>query len=101
MKKKLKFFFFFLIDEKIAEKEEVVSVYKSKPRKYSLQTTRSWEFSGLEKAVPFKTEGRDDDVLLKSRYGKNVIVGIIDSGMYLINHFTSLNSFFLLLVFFF
>ena len=28
--------------------KEVVSVYQSNPRKYSLYTTRSWEFLGLE-----------------------------------------------------
>lgn len=64
-----------------AELEEVVSVYPSDPRKYSLQTTRSWEFAGLQEIVPEATLNRED-LLLKSSYGKNVIIGILDSGMY-------------------
>lgn len=63
-----------------AELEEVVSVYPSNPRKYSLHTTRSWEFAGLQEIVPETTLNRQD-LLLKSSYGKNVIIGILDSGM--------------------
>lgn len=70
----------------MTEKDEVVSVYKSNPRKYTLQTTRSWEFSGLNKLPNsdnhlINSTDDDDDVLLKSRYGKNVIIGIVDSGI--------------------
>ncbi|KAL7243365.1 hypothetical protein ACSBR1_015708 [Camellia fascicularis] len=32
---------------KLAETEEVVSIFKSEPRRYSLQTTRSWDFVNL------------------------------------------------------
>ena len=59
--------------------EEVVSVFQSNQGKYSLQTTRSWEFVGLEEKeqlVHMKT----DDLLVKAKYGKKVIVGILDSG---------------------
>lgn len=59
--------------------EEVVSVYKSEPRKYSLHTTRSWEFSGLEESVA-PNSLKKDDLLLKAKYGKNVIIGVLDSG---------------------
>ncbi|KAL2475125.1 subtilase family protein [Abeliophyllum distichum] len=58
---------------KLSEIEEVVSVLRSHPTKYSLQTTRSWEFAGLQegsKGFHLKKE----DLLLKSRYGKNIIV---------------------------
>lgn len=61
----------------------MVWVYKSKPRKYTLETTRSWEFSGLNKLLNSgEDEDEDDDVLLKSRYGKNIIIGIVDSGIF-------------------
>nr|GMD11581.1 subtilisin-like protease SBT5.6 [Ipomoea batatas] len=66
---------------KLSELEEVVSVYPSDPRKYSLQTTRSWEFAGLQEIVPEATLNRED-LLLKSSYGKNVIIGILDSGLW-------------------
>ncbi|KAL2494615.1 subtilase family protein [Forsythia ovata] len=66
---------------KLSEIEEVVSVLRSHPTTYSLQTTRSWEFAGLQegsKGFQLKKE----DLLLKSRYGKNVIVGLLDSGVW-------------------
>lgn len=65
--------------------EEVVSVFRSEPRKYSLQTTRSWEFVGLEEGE--KEEHNymkgGGDLLLKAKYGKDVVVGLLDSGKYL------------------
>lgn len=64
------------------ELEEVVSVYKSEPRKYRLQTTRSWEFSGVEESVQPNSLNKDD-LLLKARYGKDVIIGVLDSGTYI------------------
>lgn len=67
----------------LTELEEVVSVYKTGPGKYTQHTTRSWEFVGLEeREKPTATNDFDikDDVLIKARYGEQVIVGVIDSG---------------------
>lgn len=66
---------------KLSEMEEVVSVIESRPDKYSLQTTRSWEFSGLEETRKLNLM-KKQDLLLKSRYGKDVIVGVLDSGLW-------------------
>ncbi|XP_075666679.1 subtilisin-like protease SBT5.6 [Castanea sativa] len=60
---------------KLSELEEVVSVYQSNPRKYSLHTTRSWEFLGLET----RSGGH---LLSKAKHGEKVIVGVLDSGVW-------------------
>ncbi|KAJ7947213.1 Subtilisin-like protease [Quillaja saponaria] len=69
---------------KLSEMEEVVSVYQSHPKKYYLHTTRSWEFAGLQEAEGHwresKTEG--DNFLFKAKYGKDVIIGLLDSGVW-------------------
>lgn len=67
-----------------AELEEVVSVYETKPGKYSKQTTRSWEFVGLEEGdqkqfSKHHTVGQRE-LPLRAGFGKNVIVGVLDSG---------------------
>lgn len=68
----------------LAELEEVVSVFKSEPGLYTLQTTRSWEFAGLNEG---KEGGRGrhgfkmgEDFLSRAKYGQDVIVGLLDSG---------------------
>ncbi|GMN43427.1 hypothetical protein TIFTF001_012635 [Ficus carica] len=68
---------------KLNELNEVVWVAQSHPNKYSMHTTRSWEFSGLEEGGRgfFKTGG-DSSLLLKAGYGKDVIVGLLDSGVW-------------------
>ncbi|KAI3456089.1 hypothetical protein Pfo_012752 [Paulownia fortunei] len=66
---------------KLSEMEEVVSVFRSHPRKYSLHTTRSWTFAGLQEARKWNNL-KKEDLLLKSRYGKNVIVGMLDNGVW-------------------
>ncbi|PSR98662.1 Subtilisin-like protease [Actinidia chinensis var. chinensis] len=66
---------------KLSELEEVVSVFRSEPSKYSLQTTRSWEFVGLDEGEKWNHMKRDD-LLLKARYGKQVIVGLLDNGVW-------------------
>ncbi|CAA0841641.1 subtilase family protein [Striga hermonthica] len=64
----------------ISKREEVVSVFQSHPRKYALHTTRSWEFSGLPEAT---NSSKDKNSLLyKSGYGKGVIVGMLDTGIW-------------------
>ena len=62
------------------ELEEVVSVYQSNPKKYSLHTTRSWEFLGLDTKPKYPWSG--GDLLSKAKYGEEVIVGVLDSGTY-------------------
>ncbi|CAA2997276.1 subtilisin-like protease [Olea europaea subsp. europaea] len=65
---------------KLSEIEEVLSVLRSHSTKYFLQTTRSWEFSGLQQGS--KGFQLKEDLLLKSRYGQNVIVGMLDNGVW-------------------
>ncbi|GFQ02729.1 subtilisin-like protease sbt5.3 [Phtheirospermum japonicum] len=62
--------------------DDVVSVFRSQPGKYVLHTTRSWEFAGLPEAKKLNKLDKDDYLLLKSRYGKNVVVGMLDSGVW-------------------
>ncbi|PON54635.1 Subtilase [Parasponia andersonii] len=71
---------------KLSELEEVVSVSKSEPDRYSMHTTRSWEFSGLEEDERLGSTTSllhmGGDLLSKAKYGKEVIVGILDSGVW-------------------
>jgi hypothetical protein len=63
------------------ELEEVIAVSRSDPKKYSLHTTRSWEFIGLaEGEGDEKHLRRGGELWSKARYGKDVIVGLLDSG---------------------
>ncbi|KAK4482051.1 hypothetical protein RD792_011603 [Penstemon davidsonii] len=63
------------------EREEVLSVYQSNPRKYSLHTTRSWGFAGVQETRNVNNL-KKEDLLHKSRYGKDVIVGMLDNGVW-------------------
>ncbi|XP_041028149.1 subtilisin-like protease SBT5.6 [Juglans microcarpa x Juglans regia] len=69
---------------KLSELEEVVSVSWSHPRKYSLHTTRSWDFIGLQEEGGHQKQHawKGEDLLSKARYGKDVIVGVLDSGVW-------------------
>lgn len=69
---------------KLSELEGVVSVYPSHPEKYSLQTTRSWEFVGLDEVGKHNLNhfNMGHDLLSKARYGQDVIVGLVDSGVW-------------------
>ncbi|CAH2046283.1 unnamed protein product [Thlaspi arvense] len=78
--------------------KEVVSVFKSNPRKYKTHTTRSWEFVGLKDEEGDYRGGEGDyrrhsnDVndqfhvgrkfLKKAKQGEGVIVGVIDNGVW-------------------
>lgn len=66
----------------MTEMEEVSSVYASKARKYSLHTTRSWEFVGLDEGEKYEWNRfkKGGDFLSKAKYGQDVIVGVIDNG---------------------
>lgn len=62
-----------------AEHPNVVSVFENKG--HELQTTRSWEFLGLENnygVVP------KDSIWEKARYGEGTIIANIDSGQFVI-----------------
>ncbi|XP_057948229.1 subtilisin-like protease SBT5.6 [Malania oleifera] len=70
----------------LSEMEEVVSVFRSHPRKYALHTTRSWEFLGL-----YIDEGAQSPCLLqrrgcnlrhKARNGQDMIIGLLDTGVW-------------------
>lgn len=69
----------------MTELDEVVSVIRSDPSKYSLQTTRSWEFLGLENqmgdgAWDWKDNQLGEGLWLRAKYGREVIFGVLDSG---------------------
>lgn len=59
---------------------EVVTV---KPNTFhKMHTTRSWDFIGLE----HNHQPHQSGLLKKAKYGEDVIVGVIDSGMALCRH---------------
>ncbi|MED6133539.1 hypothetical protein PIB30_029233 [Stylosanthes scabra] len=79
--------------KKMSEMEGVVSVHKSKRRMYSLQTTRSWEFVGLEgplnpnwgdyqESSSHQKINNGQDLLSRAKYGQHIIVGMIDNGVW-------------------
>ncbi|KAK7303041.1 hypothetical protein RJT34_13940 [Clitoria ternatea] len=74
--------------QKLSEMEGVVFVHKNQPRIYSLHTTRSWEFVGLDGSLnPWteesnQTNGDSVNLLTKAKYGEDIIVGMIDNGVW-------------------
>lgn len=60
----------------VAEMEEVISAFPSQGR-YSLHTTRSWEFLGIEEGL---VGSERESMPSKAKYGEDVIVGMLDSG---------------------
>ncbi|KAF6153100.1 hypothetical protein GIB67_034822 [Kingdonia uniflora] len=53
--------------------------------KYSLDTTGSWKFLGLEEGIGNGRKvgkSRGSEILHKAKYGKDVIVGLLDSGIW-------------------
>ncbi|KAE9594557.1 hypothetical protein Lal_00037460 [Lupinus albus] len=68
----------------LSDMEGVVNVHKNQQRIYSLQTTRSWKFVGLDESEKDsnQTNETNGDLLSRAKYGENVIVGMIDSGVW-------------------
>lgn len=60
--------------------EEVVSVFKSEPRRYNTQTTRSWEFVDLLSSSAGEGSLGGEELLQKANYGQDIVVGVLDSG---------------------
>ena len=69
----------------------MVSVFRS--QEYSLHTTRSWEFAGVEKLLNEFNANDKDDLLVKAKFGRDVIVGMLDSGKFLNANLRSLKFF--------
>ncbi|CAL1370398.1 unnamed protein product [Linum trigynum] len=67
---------------RLREAGEVVGVVESRPGKYSTQTTRSWEFAGLNEAAAYSVAQEEPNMLHRAGYGKSVIVGVLDSGVW-------------------
>lgn len=70
---------------KLSEMDEVVSVFPSQRKKHTLHTTRSWEFVGLEKGLgreQLKKQKKTRNLLEKARYGDQIIVGMVDNGVW-------------------
>ncbi|MCL7037016.1 hypothetical protein MKW94_003764, partial [Papaver nudicaule] len=72
---------------KLSEMEEVVSAFPSKQHTWSIQTTRSWNFLGLDEKDSnsnnnYFTPKNNNALLRKANYGENVIVGMLDSGIW-------------------
>ncbi|XP_042374424.1 subtilisin-like protease SBT3.5 [Zingiber officinale] len=59
--------------KQLAESPDVICVEPN--RNYELQTTRSWDFLGLQYDHP-------TELLEKSNYGDDIIIGIIDTGIW-------------------
>ncbi|XP_038721935.1 subtilisin-like protease SBT5.6 [Tripterygium wilfordii] len=72
---------------RLSQLKDVISVDESNPNEYSLDTTRSWEFLGLgglkeERAHTWNQFSIGEEMLRKAKYGKNIIVGIVDTGIW-------------------
>lgn len=61
--------------------EGVISVFHSHPTASRLHTTRSWDFISLLEANWDASMANGEEFLSKASYGKNVIVGVLDSGI--------------------
>ena len=64
----------------LAEMDGVISVFRSQTRRLRLQTTRSWDFTNLLEANGDLSRVNGEKLLQRASYGKDVIVGVLDSG---------------------
>lgn len=61
--------------------DEVVSAFPSKAKKWSVQTTRTWDFVGLrDEGGEGKHKHKRETVFDEAKYGQDIIVGLLDSG---------------------
>ncbi|KAL2484311.1 subtilase family protein [Forsythia ovata] len=67
---------------KISEIDGVISVFHSHPTISRLHTTRSWDFINLLEGIGDPNPPNAQDLLSKANYGKDVIVGVLDSGVW-------------------
>lgn len=61
----------------------VISVFHSHPTRSGPHTTRSWDFIRSLEAIGDRAQADGDDgeeVLRRASYGKNVVVGVLDTG---------------------
>ena len=58
----------------------MISVFRSEARELRPQTTRSWDFTYLLEANGDPSRVSGDAFLKRANYGKDVIVGVFDSG---------------------
>ncbi|KAI5670725.1 hypothetical protein M9H77_11089 [Catharanthus roseus] len=67
---------------KLSEAPGVISVFESQPQNLRVQTTRSWDFINLLEADGDPIQSAQGEALkLRANFGKDVIVGVFDSGM--------------------
>nr|GLL40054.1 subtilisin-like protease SBT5.6 [Ipomoea trifida] len=67
--------------DRISGMESVISVFHDRPLKTRPQTTRSWDFNNLLEEINGNPVGREK-LLHKARGGMDVIVGIMDTGVW-------------------
>ncbi|KAL2467365.1 subtilase family protein [Abeliophyllum distichum] len=67
---------------KISEMDGVISVFHSHPTISRLHTTRSWDFINILEGIGDPNPPNAQDLLSKANYGKDVIVGVLDSGVW-------------------
>ncbi|CAI9787974.1 unnamed protein product [Fraxinus pennsylvanica] len=60
----------------------VISVFHSHPTISRLHTTRSWDFINLLEGLGDPNPPNAEDLLRKANYGKDVVVGVLDSGVW-------------------
>nr|GMD36781.1 subtilisin-like protease SBT5.6 [Ipomoea batatas] len=66
--------------DRISEMEGVISVFHSNPTEIKPHTTRSWDFVNLLEVINGNSIDGGEDLLSKANGGKDVIVGVMDSG---------------------
>ncbi|XP_009604279.1 subtilisin-like protease SBT5.6 [Nicotiana tomentosiformis] len=64
----------------ISGMEGVISVFHSDPHEIKPHTTRSWDFVSLLEGTSLTNSGQD--LLQNASYGKDIIVGVMDSGVW-------------------
>ncbi|GAV82230.1 Peptidase_S8 domain-containing protein/PA domain-containing protein/Inhibitor_I9 domain-containing protein, partial [Cephalotus follicularis] len=70
---------------KLSDLEEVVSVINSHNTKYTAHTTRSWEFMHVDETGVHNSDKKsisNNLMLENANYGNDVIVGLVDSGVW-------------------